>query len=93
MADEVIGVEVAYATQQRQTIATVTLPAGGTAEQAIRASGILREFPEIDLSEQEIGIFGSVCKMDKTVVNGDRVEIYRPLARDPMEARRNRARK
>lgn len=93
MAPEVIGVEVAYATPERQTIATVTLPAGGTAEQAIRASGILREFPEIDLSEQEIGIFGSVCKMDKTVVNGDRVEIYRPLARDPMEARRNRARK
>lgn len=92
MADEVAGVEVAYATPERQAVIAVTLPAGGTAEQAIRASGILREFPEIDLSVQEIGIFGSACKMDKTLVDGDRVEIYRPLARDPMEARRNRAR-
>lgn len=93
MADKVVCVEVAYATPERQTIVSVTLPAGSTAEQAIRASGILREFPEIDLSEQEIGIFGSVCKMDKTVVNGDRVEIYRPLVQDPMQARRNRVRK
>lgn len=93
MANDVIDVEVAYATPQRQTLLAVTLPAGTTAEQAIRASGILREFPEIDLSLQEIGIFGSVCKMDKALMDGDRVEIYRPLAQDPMQARRNRVRK
>ncbi|WP_425311400.1 RnfH family protein [Methylomonas methanica] len=88
-----MAVEVAYATPQRQAIIAVTLPADSTAEQAIRASGILREFPEIDLSVQEIGIFGSACKRDKTIADGDRVEIYRPLVQDPMEARRNRVRK
>lgn len=93
MADELIGVEVAYATPERQVIIATTLPAGSTAEQAIQASGILQQFAEIDLSMQKIGIFGSVCKLDQTLADGDRVEIYRPLMQDPMEARRNRVQK
>jgi putative ubiquitin-RnfH superfamily antitoxin RatB of RatAB toxin-antitoxin module len=90
MADEVIGVEVAYATPERQVIIAVSLPAGGTAEQAIAASGILRQFAEIDLPTQKIGIFGSVCKLEQALTDGDRVEIYRPLQQNPMDARRGR---
>lgn len=90
MADGLINVEVAYATPERQVIIAVTLPAGGTAAQAIQASGILRQFAEIDLSVQKIGIFGSVCKPEQTLADGDRVEIYRPLQQNPMDARRGR---
>ncbi|MBS4050543.1 MAG: RnfH family protein [Methylomonas sp.] len=85
-----MNVEVAYATPERQAVIAVTLPAGGTAEQAIQASGILSQFTEIDLSAQKIGIFGSVCKPDRILADGDRVEIYRPLQQNPMDARRGR---
>lgn len=93
MADEVINVEVAYATPKAQVLNNLTLPLGSTAEQAINASNILQQFPEIDLSKQKIGIFSSVCTLNKTLHDGDRVEIYRPLQQDPMTARRNRVHK
>ena len=40
-----------------------------------------------------VGIFGKRVGLDHALVEGDRVEIYRPLAIDPKEARRRRARK
>ncbi len=93
MADELIAVEVAYATPARQSLISISLAAGSSVEQAIAASGILLEFPEIDLSQQKAGVFGVVCKLDKAVEDGDRVEIYRPLLQDPMDARRGRLKK
>ena len=93
MANELISVEVAYAMPELQIVASLALSAGSTAEQAIQASGILQQFPEINLSRQKIGIFGTVCNLDKIIIAGDRVEIYRPLLQDPMMARRNRVQK
>lgn len=90
MADETIHVQVAYATPERQTIINVDLSAGSNVEQAIAASGILQQFPEIDLSQQKVGIFGQVCKAEQILVDGNRVEIYRPLLQNPMDARRGR---
>jgi hypothetical protein len=52
---DVIEVEVAYATPQRQVVKTLTLPAGSNVEQAIRASGLPEEFAEIDLTLQRAG--------------------------------------
>ena len=91
MAEVLIDVEVAYATPEQQVIVTLTLPEGGTVEQAIHASGLLNRFPEIDGTDIKAGIFGSVCKLDQPLKQGDRVEIYRPLLHDPKEARRQRA--
>ena len=93
MADALISVEVAYAKPDGQSIIGLTLPIESTAEQAISASGILLQFPEIDLKQQKIGIFGQVCKLDKPLNDGDRVEIYRPLQQNPMDARRGRLQK
>ena len=90
MAHELISVEVAYATPERQILIALNLAADSTAELAINSSGILSQFTEIDLSRQKIGIFGLVCNLDKLLKDGDRVEIYRPLLQDPMVARRNR---
>ena len=39
----------------------------------------------------DVGIWGRRCSLDQLVAEGDRVEIYRPLTIDPMEARRTRA--
>jgi putative ubiquitin-RnfH superfamily antitoxin RatB of RatAB toxin-antitoxin module len=89
-ADE-IDVEVTYATPQRQITKSLTLPDGSNVEQAIRASGLLDEFPEIDLAHQRVGVFGEFVRLDECLHGGERVEIYRALIADPKEARRRRA--
>ena len=86
-----IRVEVAYATPARQIVKTLTLPAGSSVEAAIRASGLLEEFPEIDLGVNRAGVFGEMVSLDEGLEGGERVEIYRPLMADPKEARRRRA--
>ncbi len=88
---EKIEVEVAYAAPKRQITKTVALPAGSNVEQAIRASGLLDEFPEIDLALQRVGVFGEFVRLDECLHGGERVEIYRSLIADPKEARRRRA--
>lgn len=93
MAVEVDGirVEVAYATPDRQLILGLETEAGITVEEAIRTSGILDAFPDIEMDVAKVGIFGKAATMQTTLVDGDRVEIYRPLIADPKEARRKRA--
>jgi uncharacterized protein len=88
---ESIHVEVAYALPYQQAIRPLQLPVGSTVEQAIRQSGILDKFPDIDLEKNKIGIFGKSSKLDAVLRDKDRVEIYRPLLADPKEVRRKRA--
>lgn len=83
--------EVAYARPDVQVILEVDVPQGATAEEAIRASGILERFPEIDLAKQKVGIFSKVAPLSKELHEWDRVEIYRALIADPKAARRQRA--
>lgn len=91
MPNEQMLIEVAYATHDRQKLITVKLPVGSTVEEAIQRSGILTDFPEIDLSVNKVGIFSKACKLDTALRDKDRVEIYRPLIADPKEVRRQRA--
>lgn len=88
-----LEIEVAYAKPDQQVIVALKMSEGATVEQAISASGLLERFPEIDRTAIKAGIFGSVCELDQMLKQGDRVEIYRPLLRDPKEARRQRAAK
>jgi len=87
---EIIIVEVAYALKNKQLILELDAEKGVTAEQAILQSGILEQFPEIDLTKSKIGIFGKLSKASTELKAGDRVEIYRPLIADPKEVRRKR---
>lgn len=86
-----IHVEVAYALPARQVIKTLALPVGTSIEAAIRASGLLDEFPEIDLRVNRTGVFGEFAGLDQSLQGGERVEIYRALIADPKETRRRRA--
>ncbi len=85
--------EVAYANPEQQVINQIAVPEGSTVEQAIKLSGILKQFPEIEATTIKAGIFGQLCKLDQIVSQADRIEIYRPLIHDPKEARRQRAAK
>lgn len=71
----------------------VEVAQGSSALDAIRASGVLERFAEIDISSQWVGVWGRRCALETILKEGDRVEVYRPLAVDPKEARRRRARR
>jgi len=90
-----ITVEVAYALPTEQKIIALQVEEGSTAFEAVARSQIAELFPEIDIKNDPMGIFGKAIKDPKTqVLNaGDRVEIYRPLIIDPKDARAARAAK
>ena len=71
---------------------TVDVAASATALDAIRASDLATRCPDVDISTATVGVWGRACALDAPLREGDRVEIYRPLAMDPNEARRLRAR-
>lgn len=74
-------------------VVSVTLEQGApmTVEAAIRASGLLERFPDIDMLTHKVACFGRLCQLGDTVGAGDRVEITRPLlCQDPKEKRRSR---
>ena len=91
MAEPQIPVEVVYAKADEQALEQLLVPAGSTVESIIRQSGLLERFPEIDLAENKVGIFGKAAALSATPGEGDRIEIYRPLIADPKEARKKRA--
>lgn len=84
-------VEVAYALPEMQVVIPVKIAAGAPVEEAIAQSGILKQFPEIDLASNKVGVFGKLTRLDAALQPGDRVEIYRALIADPKEARRAKA--
>jgi hypothetical protein len=90
---ESINVEVAYATPKKQIIRTVNIDPGTTIGAAIVQSGIMMDFPELELEDARVGLFGKAAAMTTVLFDGDRVEIYRPLIADPKEVRRKRAAK
>jgi uncharacterized protein len=76
-------VSVVYANPKRQFWTTVDIPEGSRVQDAIERSSVLRQFPEIDLATQKVGIFSKIVALDAAIEEGDRVEIYRPLTADP----------
>ncbi|MBT4882821.1 MAG: RnfH family protein [Glaciecola sp.] len=88
-----INIEVVYGTPEKQLILEVLVDSNATVEQTIEISGMSQHFPEIDLSENKVGIWNRTCKLTDTLKDGDRIEIYRPLIADPKEVRRMRAEK
>ncbi|WP_289102840.1 RnfH family protein [uncultured Marinobacter sp.] len=88
-------IEVAYARPDKQQIVPVKVPEGTTALEAVKLSGIVDIFPEIEPDTIDMGVFGKVIKdpASHELREGDRVELYRPLKIDPKQARLNRAKK
>jgi hypothetical protein len=86
-------VEVVYARPDRQFVVALRLAPGATVRDAIAASGLLERHREIDPAGVQAGLFGTRVRLERVLAEGDRVEILRPLAVDPKEARRRRARR
>jgi putative ubiquitin-RnfH superfamily antitoxin RatB of RatAB toxin-antitoxin module len=87
MAD--IHVTVCYPSSPQPVLRDLALAEGSTLRDALQASGIT--VPGVDLASCPVGVFGKKKAPDTVLHDGDRVEIYRPLVADPMDARRRRA--
>jgi uncharacterized protein len=85
-----MNVGVCYAEAERQLWLRLEVPVGSTVEEAIALSGVLKQYPHIDLGSQKVGIFGKLAKLDTPVKEGDRVEIYRQITCDPAQVKRRR---
>ena len=95
---------VAYATRDHQYLWTVDLPADATVAEALVTArgfaantrttrGTSEEIQQIPWDTAPVGIFGEVCERHAVPVDGDRIEIYRPLQSDPRERRREKVRR
>ena len=88
---QIFGVEIAYALPEKQVILKIKVSEGTTLEEAIKQSGILTLFPQINDHKLIAGIFGKKVTLNHILRPKDRVEIYRPLIADPKEVRKRRA--
>lgn len=89
-----IHIELVYApTNADPVLVALTVPADSTIETAIMASGLLEQFPDIDLNSNKVGVFSQRAVLSDQVSQGDRIEIYRPIRIDPKKARIVRAKK
>ena len=86
-----IQVQVCYALADFVYLQDVNIPTASAIQDAILASGVLQQYPEIDLAAARVGIFSKLKALDSLLQHGDRVEIYRLLQAEPMESRRRRA--
>jgi putative ubiquitin-RnfH superfamily antitoxin RatB of RatAB toxin-antitoxin module len=86
-----LRVTVAWAAPARVHLLQVEVPAGSTLRDAVLASGLLALEPGLDADRLRLGVFGHARPAEQPACDGDRIEVYRPLAVDPKEARRVRA--
>ena len=80
---------VAWISPTEQDLVPLELPAGTTVALAIAASKLASGY-KLSLDIERVGINGRLARLDSTIADGDRIEIYRPLVVDPKEARRAR---
>ena len=86
-----IRVEVVLAMPARQELVVLEVPAGTTRAEAISLSGVPDKFDGFELDLTTVGGCGHMASPEQILLEGDRVEIYRPLIADPKEVRRQRA--
>lgn len=93
--NEQIDIEVVYGLAHKQKLISMKVDVGTTVRQGAELSGLDKEFPDLNIAESKLGIFGKAVRNPDTELlkDGDRIEIYRPLLIDPKAARANRAAK
>ena len=85
---ECITVEIVYAEPERYWRQQLQLTEGATVRQALDA--IDRSMFPMDMAVDaaRLAVFGSAVKADYVLYENDRIELLRPLIRDPKDTRR-----
>ena len=88
-----VHVEVACSPAAGQVVCRqLVLQPGATVREAIAQSGLPWSAESEGAGPLKIGVWGQLRPLDHVLRDGDRVEIYRALLIDPMDARRVRHR-
>jgi putative ubiquitin-RnfH superfamily antitoxin RatB of RatAB toxin-antitoxin module len=82
-----IEVELIYLCPEHKFQCKLLVKPESSILQVLEQADISSLFIRQKLSELTVGIFGKERKLTDTVVEHDRIEIYRPLAQTPNEAR------
>ena len=85
-----MNIGVCYAEAERQLWMRLEVPDDSTIQEAIELSGVLKQYPQIDLTTQKVGVYGKLAKLDAPIREGDRIEIYRKITADPQQVQRRR---
>ncbi len=85
-----MNIGVCYAEAERQLWVRLEVPDDSTIQEAIELSGVLKQYPLIDLTSQKVGVYGKLAKLDAPIREGDRIEIYRKITADPQQVQRRR---
>ena len=95
MADSgLVRVSVLYSPGPREVLEwQLLMPEGATVLQALQSSGLPSAFPDLNMSELAVAVWGRQARPAQLLRDGDRVEVLRPLRVDPKLARRERFRK
>lgn len=93
MPNDAVRVTVCYPVAGDPQSRELTVAAGTTLIEAVHASGLPAQYPQLALEVCKLGIFGKLREASTVLREGDRVEVYRPLLADPKEARRRRVEK
>jgi len=88
---DLINIELVFASEQKQQLLAAEVVNGTSAREAIVASDLVPAFPDIDFTKCPLGIWGRTVAGTQLLKQGDRVEAYRQLRRDPRLARRELA--
>ena len=83
-----LWVEVAFALPEEQFLEAVRVPDGATVQDAIDMAALFSRFPAENFAGMPVGVWGRIVERGQRVRDGDRIELYRPLQRDPKAARR-----
>lgn len=90
---DLIPIQVCYASNPHFILLDIQVNKRTSLLQAIHQSGILKQIPEIEITEGRVGIFGKIKPLTTLLQAYDRIEIYHPLLSNPKETRKLRAEK
>ena len=83
-------VEVICALPDRAVIKSYRVSSPASVADALALAAADPDFSGIEVIGSAVGVFGTAVSRDRILRPGDRVELYRGLAADPKEARRER---
>jgi putative ubiquitin-RnfH superfamily antitoxin RatB of RatAB toxin-antitoxin module len=85
-----IDIQIVYALPSHSIVKSMRLEQGALIADALDAVATDAQFSSVDVEHSAVGIFGRLARRDQALKDGDRIEIYRPLAQEPKLARRAR---
>ena len=84
-----MNVTVVYVEGSKKLLQKINLSEAVSVKEVIERSELKRKFPHIDINATKVGIFGKITKLDATISDGDRIEVYRPITADPQQQNRS----